>query len=174
MFDQQLLDYPCAPRDGHHAHRWRAHGPRRGQLRPACRALLHTRPLHALRLKQGKPREGKFEPYDLLTLQLAAIEHITDHQSPNRGVPVEEVEDELARVAGAMAPKRPRSEHREVAVVCWPVSRTRARARSCSTIATHQSLEWQRTDVRLLNADQADDGSIESAPRPRRSTCCWM
>jgi hypothetical protein len=132
------------------------------------RALLHTRPLHALELNKGSRGKAKFEPYDLLTLQLAAIEHITDHQSPNRGVPVEEVEDELARVAGAMAPKRPRSEHREVAVVVLAGLENEGEGAFLLDYRDPTSpSEWQRTDVRLLNADQADDGSIEVRATPQ-------
>jgi hypothetical protein len=60
------------------------------------RALLHTQPLHQLELRKGMRGGGpeKFETYDLLALQLAAIDYIADHQNPMRGVAVEEVEDE--------------------------------------------------------------------------------
>jgi hypothetical protein len=61
----------------------------RESFRRRVRALLHTRPLHTLELNKVSRGKGKFEPYDLVTLQLAAIDYLTDNQDPRHGVPVE-------------------------------------------------------------------------------------
>lgn len=128
------------------------------------RALLHTQPLHELELRKGTRAGGpdKYEPYDLLALQVAAIDYIADHQNPLRGVALEEVQQEVAHLAGSMAPQRRPSEHREVAaLVLSALENDGAGARTLSFRDPYGSDRSHHSDVKLVTPDQAADGSIE-------------
>jgi hypothetical protein len=134
------------------------------------RALLHTQPLHQLELHKGMRGGGpaKFEPYDLLALQLAAIDYMADHQNPLRGVAVEEVEEELSRLAGAMAPRRRAGEHREVAaLVLSALENEGAGAFRLEFRDPHGPDRVGHSDVKLVSPDQAADGSIELRATPQ-------
>jgi hypothetical protein len=134
------------------------------------RALLHTQPLHQLELRKGMRGGGpeKFEPYDLLALQLAAIDYIADHQNPLRGVALEEVEQELAHLAGAMAPRRRTSEHREVAALVLSALENEGGGAFTLTFRDPYGPDRPRQwDVKLVTPDQAADGSIELRATPQ-------
>lgn len=134
------------------------------------RALLHTQPLHQLELRKGMRGGGpeKFEPYDLLALQLAAIDYIADHQNPLRGVALEEVEQELARLAGAMAPRRRAVEHGEVAaLVLSALENEGGGAFILSFRDPYGPDRTRQSDVKLVTPDQAADGSIELRATPQ-------
>ena len=134
------------------------------------RALLHTQPLHQLELRKGMRGGGpeKFEPYDLLALQLAAIDFIADHQNPLRGVAVEEVEQELAQFAAAMAPRRRTSEHRDVAaLVLSALENDGGGAFTLSFRDPYGPDRVRHSDVKLVAPDQAADGSIELRATPQ-------
>jgi hypothetical protein len=134
------------------------------------RALLHTQPLHQLELRKGMRGGGpeKYEPYDLLALQLAAIDYIADQQNPLRGVALEEVQHELAHLAGAMAPRRRANEHREVAVlVLSALENEGAGAFSLTFRDPYDSDRSHQSDVKLITPDQAADGSIELRATPQ-------
>jgi hypothetical protein len=134
------------------------------------RALLHTQPLHQLELRKGMRGGGpdKYEPYDLLALQLAAIDYIADHQNSLRGVGLEEVQQELAVLAGAMASKRRSAEHREVAVlVLSALENEGAGAFTLSYRDPYGPGRPRQSDVKLVTPDQAADGSIELRATPQ-------
>ncbi|TMC05993.1 MAG: hypothetical protein E6J41_20215 [Chloroflexi bacterium] len=134
------------------------------------RALLHTQPLHQLELHKGMRGGGpdKYEPYDLLALQLAAIDYIADHQNPLRGVPLEEVQQEVGHLAGAMAPKRRAGEHREVAtLVLSALENEGAGAFTLSFRDPYGPGHPRQSDVKLVTPDQAVDGSIELRATPQ-------
>ncbi len=132
------------------------------------RALLHTQPVHALELNKGSRGKEKYEPYDLIVLQLEAIDYITDNMDPARGVPDEAVRLHLARVAAAMAPGRPRAEHREVASVVLGGIENEGQGRFLIGYSDPANPGARlRTDVELVRAVQGEDGGVELRATPQ-------
>lgn len=132
------------------------------------RALLHTQPVHALELNKGSRGKDKYEPYDLIVLQLEAIDYITDNMDPQRGVPDEAVRSHLGRLAAEMAPRRPRSEHREIAAVVLSALENEGQGRFLIGYSdpAHPGVRL-RTDVELVRAVQGEDGGVELRATPQ-------
>lgn len=132
------------------------------------RALLHTQPIHALELNKSSRGKDQFAPYDLIALQLEAIDHITDNMDPHRGVPEEEVRLHLARFAERMAPRRPQAEHREVAAVVLGGLENQGEGRFLIAYSDPANpAERVRADIELVRALQGDDGTLELRATPQ-------
>ena len=84
------------------------------------KTLLYTAPIHELELNKVRRGEG-WIPYDLRSLQLAAIECVVNRQGLEGGVARPLVEAEITQLAARMVPADPGEMHRTVAalVVSW-------------------------------------------------------
>lgn len=142
-----------------------------GQADPRTRrlrALLHTQPVHALELNKASRGKEKYAPYDLIVLQLEAIDFITDNMDAQRGVLEEEVQQHLARLAAVMAPKRSRGEHLEVATVVLSGLENEGGGRFLIPYNDPANPTSRvRADVELVRPVQGEDGSVELRVTPQ-------
>ncbi|MGI8607896.1 MAG: hypothetical protein ACR2MY_01520 [Candidatus Dormibacteria bacterium] len=121
-----------------------------------------------MELNKGNRGKTKYAPYDLVLLQLEAIDYITDNMDPLHGVLEEEVLRHLARLAAEMASKRSRAEHREIAGVVLSGLENQGEGRFLIGYSDPTNPATRvRADVELVRPVQGDDGSIELRVTPQ-------
>ncbi len=127
------------------------------------KTLLYTAPIHELEFNKGR-RGETWLPYDLRSLQLAAIEYVVNRQGFEGGVARPLAEEEISQLAARMVPTDHREMHRTVAalVMSWLLNEEESDAGfSYAYSDTAQSRPVTRSyAVELLREREMADSSL--------------